>query len=193
MSDSKLDNEIRDERAGRALEIEIEDELSKNRIEQLHRATLSFSGNSQETKKLCVSLDVAALTLLAGFDVTSVVDGGQTNSNIDIGASILPIGVFIPMLFWIVDAFLYYYQTILRRNMQNEENAIRKRHNLTAECANTTGDLVGNPFLRQPDQQEHVKLRMVARSLFNGSQAIYACLALAAVILWLISKFLWKV
>ena len=45
----------------------IADELDKIQIEQLHKATLSFSNNSQENKKLCVTVLTAIYALLVGI------------------------------------------------------------------------------------------------------------------------------
>ena len=69
----------------------IADELDKIQIDQLHKATLNFSNNSLETKKLCVTVQIAVYTLLAGIYKESPL------SNLVIALELL--GILIPVLF----------------------------------------------------------------------------------------------
>ena len=45
----------------------LSDELNWNQIEQLHNATTGLSRQSFEIKKICLTLEIASLTLIAKF------------------------------------------------------------------------------------------------------------------------------
>ncbi|MGL6200460.1 MAG: hypothetical protein ACRC3H_16140 [Lachnospiraceae bacterium] len=140
---------------------EVEDELDKIQIEQLHKATLNFSNQSLETKKLCTTVELAALTLFAGL---YNIEMDSTVKFIEI----MPIiGVAIPLLFYFVDVFLYYYQDSLRARMIKEENKIRSRHKIN---------------LKNEKKDE----RRLLRAFFNGSQIIYLGLILISIIITII-------
>ena len=132
----------------------IEDELSKIQIDQLHRATLNFSNNSLETKKLCVTVETSALTLVELLYKEQPFE--------DRMAVFMTFGILIPILFYFVDVFLYYYQDKLRAEMTKESNKIRERHEITFS--------------------EKKRSPRLLRSLFNGSQLIYAALILMVII-----------
>lgn len=142
--------------------VQIADELDRIQIEQLHRATLNFSSNSLETKKLCVTAEVAVCTLLAGIYKDNL-------QNFIRVAQLM--GVLIPLLFYSVDVVLYFYQDRLRENMMKLENQIRKRHHLQLCCGSSS-----KAFSR------------LARSFFNGSQIMYFGLIMMAVVLRLLSR-----
>lgn len=139
----------------------IADELDKIQIDQLHKATLNFSNHSLETKKLCVTVQIAVYTLLAGIYKESPL------SNLVIALELL--GILIPILFYAVDVVLYYYQDRLRENMNSKMNDIKKRHRLAAQAENRN------------------KKRLL-RSFFNGSQILYLGLIIISVIAPLLIK-----
>ena len=125
----------------------IQDELDKLVVEQLHKATLNFSAESQETKKLCVTLVAAIFTLLAAFSKTVL-------RNLEINSIwIALLCASIPLLFWVVDTVTYYYQKKLRYQMQDKLNAIRKRYAIPIE--------------------NNEKKASVFRSFFNSSNLMY--------------------
>lgn len=131
----------------------IEDSLSLKQIDQLHNATLNFSNNSLEAKKLCVTAEIAAVTLLIGLHENNKIN----NLYIVLGISSL----MIALLFYIIDIVFYYYQDKLRDTMINEENKIRHRHRLLPQ-----------EFNRQKKFKNKSKDR-VMRSIFNCSQIMY--------------------
>lgn len=92
------------------------DELNWNQIEQLHNATAALSKQSFEIKKICLTLEVASLTLIAKF----------LNNNLDL--SLFVTGLIIPVFFYLLDTMTYYYQDKLRSKMIKEENIIRVRY-----------------------------------------------------------------
>lgn len=155
----------------------IEDDLSRIRIDQLHRATLTFSNNSQETKKLCVSLDVSALTVLAGFDLQGLASAESTGS-LKLSSSVLLVGIVIPLAFLLVDSFLYFYQASLRSRMNREFDAIRVRHEIEPSGSNKDSQPLAT---------------IIIKSVINGSQTIYYVLILVAVVLGIMLKFIWEV
>lgn len=131
----------------------IEDSLSLKQIDQLHNATLNFSNNSLEAKKLCVTAEIAAVTLLIGLHENNKIN----NLYIVLGISSL----MIALLFYIIDIVFYYYQDKLRDTMINEENKIRHRHRLLPQ-----------EFNRQTKFKNKSGDR-VMRSIFNCSQIMY--------------------
>lgn len=139
----------------------ISDELDKIQIDQLHKATLNFSNNSLETKKLCVTVQIAVYTLLAGIYKDSPL------SNLVIALELL--GILIPILFYAVDVVLYYYQDRLRENMNNKMNDIKERHRIVV----------------QPSNRNNKRL---LHSFINGSQILYLGLIIISVIAPLLIK-----
>lgn len=142
----------------------IEDSLNLKQIDQLHNATLNFSNNSLETKKLCVTAEIASITLLIGLHEKDKI----TNLLLLIGIS----GLIIALLFYIVDVCFYYYQDKLRNAMIKEENKIRDRHKIEQ---------------REFGRQDKMCGR-VSRSIFNGSQIMYWILMLVSVVILVISQ-----
>ena len=139
----------------------IADELDKIQIDQLHKATLNFSNNSLETKKLCVTVQIAVYTLLAGIYKESPL------SNLVIALELL--GILIPVLFYAVDVVLYFYQDRLRENMNKRMDEIKKRNGL-------------------PVRSENGSKRRLFRSFFNGSQILYLGLIIVSIIAPLLIK-----
>jgi hypothetical protein len=95
------------------------DELNWIQIEQLHNATRGLSKQSFEIKKICLTLEIATLTLIAKF----------LENNIDL--SLFVAGLIIPVFFYLLDAMTYFYQDKLRGLMIKEENSIRARYQET--------------------------------------------------------------
>ena len=145
---------------------EVADALNKIQIEQLHKATLNFSNNSLETKKLCITVEVAVFTLLTGIY--------KEKPLAELFVILRVFGVIVPTLFYIVDVVLYYYQDRLRTRMILEENEIRKRHQL--------------------DERKNSRNKYrVIRSFFNGSQIMYLGLILIALFLPTLVNFVWRI
>lgn len=146
----------------------IADELSRMQIDQLHNATLNFSNNSLETKKLCVTAEIAVITILTGM---------YKGGTIDNFISIMRISILlIALLFYIVDIFLYYYQDKLRISMIEEENKIRERNGIDKRTyrENTAFMIICGKTI--------IDKRMV-RSIFNGSQIMYWVLAILSIVI----------
>lgn len=129
------------------------DELNKFEITQLHNATLNFSKQSLQTKKLCATIGIASLTLILGLyhEIT-----GFDN----FFYFLISLSIIIPSMFYSVDVMLYFYQDRLRGNMIIEENKIRQRHNLELR-----------------EIKKHNSRYRLLRSLFNESQLIYVGLS----------------
>ncbi|WP_130868585.1 hypothetical protein [Intestinimonas massiliensis (ex Afouda et al. 2020)] len=144
----------------------IEDSLNLKQIDQLHNATLNFSNNSLETKKLCVTAEIASITLLIGLHENDKI----TNLFLLLGISSL----IIALLFYIIDVCFYYYQDKLRDTMVTEENKIRYRHRLPAQEFNRR-TIVGNKIFDR-----------IFRSLLNGSQIMYWILMLVSVVILIV-------
>lgn len=110
----------------------IADELNKIKINQLHAATLNFSVQSLEIKKLCVTVFIAFYSLVA------------TLYNKNIKCDIWWIGMIIPILFLFVDSIFYFFQRKLRFYMLEQENKILVRHGLFDEKNKIKYGVVGS-------------------------------------------------
>jgi hypothetical protein len=110
----------------------IEDNLTWKTMDQLHNATSNFSKQSFEIKKICLTLEVAALTLIGNF----------VNSKLDLALFVT--GLIIAVLFYLLDVMTYYYQTQLRGKMLRVENEYRLRHQMTEKV----NDFFNKPILR---------------------------------------------
>jgi hypothetical protein len=140
-----------------------EDELDKTSIEQLHAVVLELSKNCFELKKLCATVLIAAVTLLATF----------TNEQLDPSAFVG--GLIVVSFFWVLDAQSYYYQDKIRTHMKKLSQQRVKRAN-----PNATVDGVGMPL----DPARTEKNRRM-RSLFNGSMFFYLLLGTLDLLVWL--------
>lgn len=103
-------------------QIIIQDELSKIQIDQLHKATLNFSNQCFETKKLCVVALTSVVTVFFGL-----------NKKEEFGDYCCELAVFliaVTFLFFVVDSTLCFYQSSLRTRMIEEENQIYKRNKI---------------------------------------------------------------
>ena len=137
---------------------EIEDRLNEIQIEQLHRATLNFSNNSLETKKLCMTVMSAVFTTFV-----SIYSSFPSDKRWMLKACIIA----IPLFFYVVDVVFYFYQDSLREKMIKEENEIRKRHGLELRTFRKK-DLTNSKDLTDS--------KRLGRSLFNKSQIMYGLL-----------------
>lgn len=152
-----LDNE-ENSRQENYSDISVADELNKMQIEQLHKATLNFSNNSLETKKLCITVEIAVITAVIGI---------SKNLKFENLTGVIKIfAIVVPLLFYLVDIVFYFYQDRLREKMLQEENEIRCRHSLP----------------RRPLRPNSRLLRF-GRSVINKSQIMYWCLILLAFII----------
>lgn len=98
------------------IQTSLSDRLSFNLIDQLHNATISLSKQSFEIKKICLTIEVASLTLIAQF-VSNKID-----------KALFIAGFIIPITFYLLDVMTYFYQDRLRGRMIKEENLIRSRN-----------------------------------------------------------------
>ena len=141
----------------------LEDSLNLMHIEQLHKATLNFSNNCLETKKLCITVLIAVCTILVSLHEISAFN------------NVLPLlgilEMIISSLFYLVDVSFYYYQSKLRDEMKAEENEIRERHNIPLNSK----------------QNSKTKLERIRNACINGSQTMYFLLSIASLALYFIS------
>lgn len=100
-----------------------EDDFDTMKIDQLHKVVMNFSSQSIEIKKMCITVEVAALTL-----ITTIFKGNYSEPSFTI--STLLILFLVPILFYGIDIYTYYYQDKLRGVMLESENNIRKRNKL---------------------------------------------------------------
>lgn len=128
---------------------EIQDKLSWNKINQLHEAVSNFSKQSFDIKKLWITVEISAMTLLLTLKIDDV-------------KLLLIIAGVILLFFYLLDSMTYYYQDKLREIMAKEQNAIRKRNNISVQ------------------KIERTNWRMF-RSLINWSHLLYysVCFILA--------------
>lgn len=110
-----------------------EDDFDTMKIDQLHKVVMNFSSQSTEIKKMCITVEVAALTL-----ITTIFKENYSEPSFTILT--LLILFLVPILFYSIDIYTYYYQDKLRGVMFKYENNIRERNELdilTEERFNT--------------------------------------------------------
>lgn len=100
-----------------------EDDFDTMKIDQLHKVVMNFSSQSTEIKKMCITVEVAALTL-----ITTIFR--ENYSELAFTILTLLILFLVPILFYGIDIYTYYYQDKLRGLMLKYENNIRKRNKL---------------------------------------------------------------
>lgn len=100
-----------------------EDDFDTMKIDQLHKVVMNFSSQSAEIKKMCITVEVAALTL-----ITTIFK--ENYSELSFTILTLLILFLVPILFYGIDIYTYYYQDKLRGLMLEHENNIRKRNKL---------------------------------------------------------------
>lgn len=100
-----------------------EDDFDTMKIDQLHKVVMNFSSQSTEIKKMCITVEVAALTL-----ITTIFKENYSEPSFTILT--LLILFLVPILFYSIDIYTYYYQDKLRGLMFKYENNIRARNEL---------------------------------------------------------------
>lgn len=113
---------------------EVKDNLTWKTMDQLHNATSNFSKQSFEIKKVCLTVEIAALTLIGNF----------VSSKLDLALFVA--GIIIAVLFYFLDVMTYYYQTSLRGKMLIVENEYRVLHNMTVKSNTFLTNLVCRSF-----------------------------------------------
>ena len=106
--------------------IKIQDELSYIQINQLHKATMTFSSQSFELKKFSIVAISTVSTIILGAKRDGIILGAKKDWYVLFLAIVL-----ITVLFYTLDAIAYYYQRVLRQRMIDEENKIYNRNNIT--------------------------------------------------------------
>lgn len=99
---------------------DIKDKLSWDKIRQLHEAVSNFSKQSFDIKKLWITVEVSAITLMLTLKMNDV-------------KFIVMVSTSILFFFYLLDSMTYYYQDKLRQIMANEQNAIRERNGIKKE------------------------------------------------------------
>ena len=140
---------------------QLQDELDKLQIEQLHQVVLRLSVNSFEIKKLCITVIVSASVLVASF----------TDRKLDL--SIFLAAAIIISFFYILDVQVYYYQQKIRIRMRIIHDRMMNRH---FSSFDTQG--VGMPITEHRSQ-----LQRLRHAFFNASMWPYAALVSADIIL----------
>ncbi len=146
--------------------MEIKDQIDWKVIDQLHAATIEFSRNCSSIKKLCVTVLIAACTLLAKF----------TGEALD--PSFFVAGFLIPLFFWGLDAISYFYQEKLRGMINDKLNDIKNR-NASDTLRSLEGIVLGT---------HRTKKSRVTRSIFNSSMLLYYILIGLDIILFIAFK-----
>lgn len=148
-------------------DLAIMDDFSKSNIEQLHKVVLNFSSQSFEIKKLCVTVEIAALTLIATIFKDNYASSSFT-------MLIKLIGLLVPLFFYLLDICTYYYQDKLRLVMFNEENVIRQRHGI---------ELLKN---KRFTKAKCPTWGRIGRAIVNGSNLVYWGLIILAVVICIV-------
>jgi len=134
-----------------------EDNLNIEQIRQLHNATLNFSNQCTEIKKLYVTVIIAVITLF--FNIFK-----ENYSSINFYKLISILILCISILFYLLDVCSYYYQKKLRNDMINIENKIKKRHKIKV------------------DSNSSDKSNITLKSFFNSSMLIYYIIFLSTLL-----------
>jgi len=129
----------------------IKDQIDWKVVDQLHAATLEFSRNCSNLKKICITLLIASCTLLAKFN----------NNSLDL--SFFVAGFVIPLFFWGLDSTSYFYQEKLREIINRKLNDI-KRRNGTDSITTAEGITL---------ELERTQESRLSRSIFNYSMLLY--------------------
>lgn len=148
---------------------DIKDQIDWKTVDQLHAATLEFSRNCSNIKKICVTLLIASCTLLAKFN----------NNSLDL--SFFVAGFVVPLFFWGLDASSYFYQEKLRAIINNKLNDIQNR-NSNEVIKSSEG------FVLEVNRTNDNRL---IRSIFNSSMLLYYVLIVLDLILFFAFKNEW--
>lgn len=122
----------------------IEERIDWKNIDQLHNATVNFSKNSLEIKKL--------LFVVIGISTPLIIN--LSNNKLDTSLFISLYIILIP--FWIFDSYTYYYQKKLRAKMEGLFIEIKNRN------LNTTDVF-----------QEKSQIKQIIMALFNLSHLCF--------------------
>lgn len=140
-------------------EIKLENTLDLKEIDQLHNSVLNFSKASIQIKGMLISLAAILAPILINL----------ANNKLDYS---LFVGMYlIIVVFWILDAFTYYYQEKLRFKMRNGFNAIRERSGLDCSKGKNKSYIIS----REEKQGQFCK---VFHAFINLSQVFYYLLVL---------------
>ena len=101
------------------------DKLSWDKIHQLHEAVSNFSKQSFDIKKLWITVEVSAITLMMSLKVKDF-------------KFIVMVSFAVLIFFYLLDSMTYYYQDKLREGIAKEQNAIRKRNSIIEEKVERT-------------------------------------------------------
>ena len=96
------------------------DKLSWDKINQLHEAVSNFSKQSFDIKKLWITVEVSAITLMMSLKVKDF-------------KFIVIVSIAVLIFFYLLDSMTYYYQDKLREGIAKEQNSIRKRNGIIEE------------------------------------------------------------
>lgn len=141
---------------------DIDSEIDWKIIDQLHNAVLNFSKNSMQAKTIM-------------FTILGVFMAAMFRASLCEMTRWFPVLIGIVLLFWIFDAFTYYYQEKLREAMDLRFEALRKRYPGNNEDEYTL-----------PDKRQ--KKGRFWRSLFNLSVIFYPVIILTVVVCWILIK-----
>lgn len=123
----------------------IEDKIAWKKIDQLHNATVNFSKNSLEIKKL--------LFVVIGISTPLIIN--LSDNKLDTSLFVSLYIILIP--FWIFDSYTYYYQKKLRAAMDSFFIEIKNRN------SNRANDL----------SEEISQKKQIQRALFNLSHLCF--------------------
>lgn len=148
---------------------EIDYELNMEKYRQLHNIVLSFSNNSIEIKKMCITTLIAIPTIFFAFFKDK-----------DISIDMIKYTCYgllsITILFYFVDVYTYYYQKKLRDLMSDIEYKIKNVSNACTE----------NICLSCKNRKKVIHRLKI--SLFNWSNLIYYLLFTLFIIFLIIVK-----
>ncbi|WP_195238109.1 hypothetical protein ACSXBP_11365 [Clostridium perfringens] len=126
------------------------DELDMENYRQLHNVVLKFSNNSIEIKKMFIATLTTIATILFTFF--------KENLSMDIILIyIFLAAIIVTLLFLMIDAYTYYYQSKLRIIMKNIVIDIKFRNNIIFNLKH----------------EQIRKFHLLLKSVFNFSNNIY--------------------
>lgn len=134
----------------------IEDKIDWKKIDQLHNATINFSKNSLEIKKL--------LFVVIGISTPLIINLCNNQLNVALFISLY----IIIFAFWVFDSYTYYYQKKLRFQMDYYFEQVLSRNTNT----------------QQETFKKEKTFEMIKISLFNWSHfCFYGILTIVIIIL----------
>ena len=144
------------------------DEIALKIIDQLHNATNRFSSASLELKKLCF--------VLVGIVSTAVIKFSDNNLDLLLFIST----TLILFLFWLLDAFTYYYQEKLRESMDKRFELLKQRNTISKFQVNSKHLSQHDELTLENNRKSKGRIR---RSFLNSSNAFYYILIIIDIIL----------